>query len=48
MKGSPLLSPKITKSDSKEEEQRQFLMKKRSPNKFEEKEVGLNTSVGYG
>ena len=31
---SPLLSPKINKMDSKEEESRQYLMKKRSPTKM--------------
>ena len=42
--GSPLLSPKLGK-----EEERQFLMKKRSPTKaFEEKEAsGVNTSINY-
>ena len=33
MKNSPIISPKITKADSnnKEEESRQYLMKKKSP-----------------
>jgi len=52
LKGSPILSPKITKTDSKDEDGRQYLMKKRSPTKvFEEgttKEIGnINTSVNY-
>jgi hypothetical protein len=51
MKGSPILSPKMGKGDSREEEvsRQQYLMKKRSPTKpFEEKEVGgVNTSVNY-
>ena len=52
VKGSPMLSPKVTKTDSKDEEGRQYLMKKRSPTKvFEEgttKEAsGINTSVNY-
>ena len=47
-----MLSPKVTKTDSKDEEGRQYLMKKRSPTKvFEEgttKEAsGINTSVNY-
>ena len=51
LKGSPMLSPKVGKMDSKEEEQRQYLMKKRSPTKvFEEGKEGnggTNTSVNY-
>jgi|JI9StandDraft_1071089.scaffolds.fasta_scaffold77068_2 hypothetical protein len=49
-----MMSPKVTKTDSKEEDGRQYLMKKRSPTKvFEEattKETppsGVNTSVNY-
>jgi hypothetical protein len=40
MKNSPVLSPKVTKQDNsaKEEESRQYLMKKKSPLKaFDEK-----------
>lgn len=53
MKNSPIISPKITKADSnnKEEESRQYLMKKKSPMKaFDDKpEVAANsnTSVNY-
>lgn len=53
MKNSPLLSPKISKTDSgkeKEEDNRNYLMKKKSPMKaFDEKEpaANINTSVNY-
>lgn len=52
MKNSPVLSPKISKQDSngKEEESRQYLMKKKSPLKpFDEKEPTgpINTSINY-
>jgi hypothetical protein len=53
IKNSPIISPKITKADSnnKEEESRQYLMKKKSPMKaFDDKpEVAANsnTSVNY-
>ena len=42
---SPFLSPKVGKTD---DERQQYLMKKRSPNKpFDDKELGLNTSVKF-
>ena len=51
MKNSPLLSPKVVKQDStKEEDNRQYLMKKKSPLKaFEEKEpsANINASINY-
>lgn len=51
LKNSPLLSPKISKTDSgKEEDNRNYLMKKKSPMKmFDEKEpaANINTSVNY-
>lgn len=49
MKGSPLLSPKMPKTDVKQEQSRLFLMKKRSPTKvFDEKDMpGINNSVNY-
>ena len=48
-KGSPLLSPKLNKIDPKEEDSRQYLMKKRSPTKmYEDKDTpGVNTSINY-
>lgn len=53
MKNAPLLSPKIIKQESngtKEEDARQYLMKKKSPMKaFDEKEpsANINTSINY-
>lgn len=51
MKNSPLLSPKVVKQDNtKEEDSRQYLMKKKSPLKaFDEKEptANINASINY-
>lgn len=52
MKNSPVLSPKVVKQENstKEEDNRQYLMKKKSPLKaFEEKEpsANINTSINY-
>ena len=48
---SPLLSPKMNKLDSKDEDARQYLMKKRSPTKMyddnKEPSAGVNTSINY-
>lgn len=51
LKTSPVLSPKVTKQETtKEEESRQYLMKKKSPLKaFDDKEptANINTSINY-